>query len=426
MGAASDSGADRSSVARRVTAGRYTLEVGDQAGTAIVPTSPGGDPQLLTRAVAQTQKEENRKRAAPDVLEGAVEDASQVTSKIDRTVNLCTEIGTGSLDLKSISDEVDALVGLLQRLDRAGRWEEALRMARCLSMLLALAERWLALLRSLRIALHAAEQLGDATGKAWALHELGTLHVAAERHAEADRLLTEARELRRRCGDRHGLAMTDRNLQALCQTLRRLLHEPVDGRGLNTILRRPALALLAAGLLLAAGGTAGAMIERSGRSHRPLTSSRKSGSGRGGSTTGRSTRAGIVRPATGQGRQRSKISIENCPRKPVQPDSTVKVSGSIAPPQPDLPLTVIYTNPSRSVSERRRTNADGNYTFAITVSEPGNWSIRSTWLGNSSLLPAESEVCRFFVAVPTPPPPPTTSGEGTTTEPPPAKSTTIG
>jgi PKD repeat protein len=197
------------------------------------------------------------------VLESGVEDAAAVMEKVDRITALYTELASGRLDVKSISDELGAFVDLLERLDRGERWKEVLRVARCLSMLLALAGRWLELLRSLRLALKAAERLGDPLEEAWALHELGTLHLAAGRHADADRLLSSAREIRARCRDHHAVDVTDGNLQTLCRALRRLLHQRGPRRALEAVLRRPSFALLAAAALLAAGGTAGAVIAHS-------------------------------------------------------------------------------------------------------------------------------------------------------------------
>lgn len=251
----------------RVAVGHYTLVVGDTAGVVLVPTDGDGETtaagrgeaRALRRAIGRSRR--RRRRGSPaERLESGLDDAETVTGKVERTIGLCTEVAGGRLDVKSLSDEIDALVGLLARLDRGERWQEALRVARCVSMLLALAGRWLELLRSLQIALRAAERLGDPLGEAWALHELGTLHLAVGRHGEADRLLGRAREIRDRCGDRRGLAVTDRNLQVLCRSLRRLLHRRRPGRALEALLRRPAFALLAAAALFAVGGTAGAVI----------------------------------------------------------------------------------------------------------------------------------------------------------------------
>jgi PKD repeat protein len=256
----------------KVAVGRYVLVLGDPAGTAIMPAASQDKSCSLARSIAQARREHGPPPTGAASLEGAVEDASQATSKAERAVNLFTEIAQGRLDPAAISDEVDALLGLLRRLDRDERWGEALRVARSLAMLLALLGRWVDLLRSLQVALSAAEQLGDASGKAWALHELGTLHLAAEEHAVADRLLSQAHDLREQIGDRHSLAVTDRNLQILCRTLRARLHEPPYRRALEQILRIPLpMLVFAILLLLVVGGAAGAIIRGSGNGNGSTT-----------------------------------------------------------------------------------------------------------------------------------------------------------
>jgi PKD repeat protein len=193
-----------------------------------------------------------------------------MTSKIEHAVALVKEVASGDLGLQSLGDEADTLFGLLQRLSRAKRWEDALRVARCLAVVAALIGRWIELLRSLRIALHAAEELGDPLGEAWVLHELGTLHLVAGRHADANHQLDRAREIRQRHGSRD-IAATNANLQALCQTLRRLAPRRPIERMLDQLVRRPALALIVATTLLGVGGAGGAVLAN------------QSGSGEGGS-----------------------------------------------------------------------------------------------------------------------------------------------
>lgn len=257
-----------------VVVGRYVLVLGDPAGTAMVPAASQDEPRPLAQAIAQARREREPPPTGAASLESTVEDASQATSKAERAVSLFTELAQGRLDPAAIRDEVDALLGLLRRLDRDERWGEALRVARSLAMLLALLGRWVDLLRSLQVAVSAAEQFGDAGGEAWALHELGTLHLAADKHAEADRLLSQAHDLRERIGDRQGLAMTNRNLQILCRALRARLHRPPRRGALEQSLRRPGPAFIFGILLLIVGGGAGAAIR--------------------GTTTGQGTRAVVV------------------------------------------------------------------------------------------------------------------------------------
>lgn len=285
----------------RCLIGRYYLDIGRPSGTLISLTDgPRVDSRQLAQAIAKTEQDErqnrqDRRAAAPDTVEAATEEASAVTAKVERAVELFTELAEGRTDPKALSDEVSALMDLLQRLDRDHRWDDALRVARALAGLLALMMRWIELLRSLRIALRAAEQLGDSDAAAWALHELGTVHLAAEKLLSAEQLLDRARELRLQLGDRRALAATDHNLQCLCQLMRQLMREGrlVQRKGLFERLgQRPTMVLIAGALLLGAAGVASAIVVGSssnGASHasgssQTSNSARRSNPARHGST----------------------------------------------------------------------------------------------------------------------------------------------
>jgi PKD repeat protein len=291
---ASSSG-PRSSTTGLITFGGCTLEVGDVAGSTLAlastqddSTESGlvlastqgdstesklalastqGDLCLLRRAVARRSK--HRQRTPSEEIETTVENASEVTSKIEDTLALLKDVASGSLEIDSLGDEADALLGLLQRLNRTRRWDDVLRVARCLSTLLALLGRWIELLRSLRTALQAAEQFGDPLSEAWVLHELGTLNLLAGRHADADSQLGKAREIRERFGSRD-ITATNNNLQVLCQMLRRLTHQRPIERMLDRLARRPVLALTVAVTLLAMGGVGGAALAHSSDREKPF------------------------------------------------------------------------------------------------------------------------------------------------------------
>jgi PKD repeat protein len=292
--ARTSAGPDGTGASNEIPVGPFILRVGDDAGTearlahdqAHIPpagTQGGSDGRASSdartlAASLRASDREQRRGTAPELLESATDKASQVTTKVEHANTLCQQVISGEISLDSIGAETDAVVALLGRLDRAGRWEEELRLARCASKLLSLARRWLELLRVLRAALRAAERIGDANARAWALHELGTLRLAADDHAQADELLGRACELRERCGDQRGRALTERNLQILCRSMRARLHRRRSNR-LREALRKPIPALAAAAVLLAAGGSAGAVIDHSSGSHR-TTSPTQYGPGR--------------------------------------------------------------------------------------------------------------------------------------------------
>jgi hypothetical protein len=249
-----------------VVVGRFELDVGKPVGAAIsfaTGTEERQEQRALRRALAARDRgarEAFGRRSALEVGEGIVDDASGATASAERAEEIFRSISQGGIDPTSFTDEIERLVDFLQRLDRSGRFDEALRLAKSLSKALALAKRWLALIRSLRAALHAAEQVDDREAQAWALHELGTLHLAGRRTAEADRLLSRAREIRERLGDQQALAATERNLGVLCQTLRQLLAHGAVRSMLASAARHPVLVAFGLLFVLGVGGAAGAAI----------------------------------------------------------------------------------------------------------------------------------------------------------------------
>jgi Divergent InlB B-repeat domain len=180
-----------------------------------------------------------------------------VTSKVEQAAAIGKGLAKGeALDPAQLGVEFDAVLGLLERLDRDGRWKEALRLARAVSTLYSLLRRWAALLRSLRAALRAGEMLDDLQAVGWAKHELGSLKLAADDVGGAARGLGEAREIRERVGDRREIDVTDHNLQTLCRRLR-----GSQGRERRPHILRVSLPLaILIALLLLAGGVAGGVV----------------------------------------------------------------------------------------------------------------------------------------------------------------------
>jgi hypothetical protein len=182
-----------------------------------------------------------------------VEDASTVTARGESCVGLFNAIAQGeALDPKVVSQEIDALLGLLGRLDRAGRHKEALRVARDLAALLALFLRWLDLVQSLELALRTARKIGDSEAEAWALHELGSLHLAAGDPTAAAQHLNDALSLRDkgggygRCVTRHNLDAARRDsadVDAVTRAQRRHRFRLVGGSALLALLATGGIAL---------------------------------------------------------------------------------------------------------------------------------------------------------------------------------------
>jgi hypothetical protein len=243
-----------------VTIGRYELTIGAGAGTLInaaTADTAAQDPARLARAL-QEEPEKPPDRT-PGVVAGSIVDAAgEATARAEEARALVTALLDGSL-LRPPPERIDIMLELLQRLDAGGHWEETLRLARAINGLLALAMRWADLVRSLGVALRAADNVGDRSAIAWAQHELGTLHLAADDPLGAELALSQAHELRQRLGDRAGVAATEHNLNILCQRLRELLREGrLRTRGGRA---RRVLGLAAAAvLLLLVGAVARAVV----------------------------------------------------------------------------------------------------------------------------------------------------------------------
>jgi PKD repeat protein len=259
----------------KAQAGRLTLGLGDVAGTTIVGETQAGEPQQLAQALANARRELSAAPTRAATLEHDAEHASGAMLKVQEVLGHFTEIAEGRIDAETLGNWADQLIGSLKGLDPDEHWQERLRVLRTLVVLLALLGRWLELAQSLSDALQAAERLGDGGARAWAMHELGTLHLAAEQHAEADDYLSHALQLRAQAKYEAGVKATEANLRVLCKMLRSQLHQaaPADEQPppgstngerrpsvVEGLLRRP-LPLLVLGLaFLAVGDVAGAAI----------------------------------------------------------------------------------------------------------------------------------------------------------------------
>jgi hypothetical protein len=196
-----------------------------------------------------------RSQAATKQAESAQPEAGRAEQSDELEPLLDAEAGSASL-----SGDIDALLGVIDQLDNKGRFHAEVRIGRAVSRPLALAGRWVDLLGSLRHTLDAAERTGDADSAAWAAHELGTLHLCAERALDASQLLGRAREMRFDLGDRAGLAATEHNLQILCRMIQRLIRDR-RLREDRELLRSP-LALGLAILLLLVGVIVGVILSQ--------------------------------------------------------------------------------------------------------------------------------------------------------------------
>jgi len=248
---------------RSIEVGRYALAVGAPGGTLISPgpaISDEGDVAASAELeeALEPEPEPDDHPTPGDYFERKVITAGEATTRVEQSEDLLRAALDGSLlDFDALSARAGVMLEVLDALDRDGRFDEWLRYARAINGVLALAQRWSALIRSLRDTLGAAERVPDlARAVAWAEHELGTLHLAVGDAEGAERRLERAREIRREIGDRQGLAATEQSLGVLCR--QHLRARRLERR--RRLDRRMLLAATALFLLLL-GGVVGAAVD---------------------------------------------------------------------------------------------------------------------------------------------------------------------
>jgi hypothetical protein len=112
-----------------------------------------------------------------------------------------------------VTEEIDAIVGILSWALQEGRWEGALRLGRAVEGALAVSGQWGAWAQVLSWQLQAARELGDRAAQAWALHQSGTRGLCLEHPSTAQTDLSEALQIRESLGDWAGAAVTRHNLE---------------------------------------------------------------------------------------------------------------------------------------------------------------------------------------------------------------------
>jgi tetratricopeptide (TPR) repeat protein len=234
---------------RLVHVGGYALEVGPGAEpfAHFQPEREDKNATALTEALAEEPEESA-------VVEGvaAVHDSAEgVTLQVERAdAMLRASLAGNPLDFMALTGELDSMLMLLGRLDRDGRFEEQLRLARSLAGLLMVAGRWLQLIRALRSTLRAARSAGSEAGQAWAHRELGSLELCAGNPKAALEHLSQALAFESAlgagsCATRHNYDSARRDEAMLRSGGRRFSRRTLRVAG-----------LVAALMLLGGGGTA--------------------------------------------------------------------------------------------------------------------------------------------------------------------------
>ncbi len=300
--------------AASVRIGGYSLEVGTRAGS-FARFEPEQESENAQELAAALEEEPEEPAAAVAVIEEFEASAEAVTGRIEEAEGLLRAAAEGKLlDPAKLTGEVDSLLELLGRLDKAGRFEEELALMRSLNGLLALSLRWLELVRSLRSLLGSAEAAGHKAGRAFAHHELGSLQLCVGQAKKAWEHLDEALRIEEQLGDLAGRCATRHNLDA---ARRELAGRPGGVRRPRRLLR---LAVLAAAFVgLGAAGTSIAFAIRGG-------------GGDGGSTTGdRASVAFTVEQDFEPDNPRGSVSVSVSCTEGGAPDAAPKPASETAP-----------------------------------------------------------------------------------------------
>jgi hypothetical protein len=144
-----------------------------------------------------------------------------------------------------------ALRVVLRLAVRAGESVLVFALAKAIEQALALSGLWDAWEGVLQQALHAARELRDRKGQAWALHQLGTRLICLDQVTAGTALLNEALKVRNSIGDKVGASATRHNLGAVSPT--KMLAGLLQSIGLKGLLLiAPIVLLIGAGSWVAA------------------------------------------------------------------------------------------------------------------------------------------------------------------------------
>ena len=231
----------RSPITWSAPVGRYSFEVSAYTGSfAQFASASSKTDKARARKnatalrTALAEEDGGRQQITPlEPVEKLEHSADAVTDRVEHADKLFKALAEDRLlDPRLLTDEIGSLLGLLDRLDRDGRYEEEIRVAKALHGLCVLAFRWLDLIRSLRRALAAADAIGDEAGQAWALNELGALHLCAGDARRASEHLERASQLYEKLGDAAGRCATRHNFDSA----RRDVARPVQIKASSRLL----------------------------------------------------------------------------------------------------------------------------------------------------------------------------------------------
>ena len=156
------------------------------------------------------QQEDSHYSLSTNLL-SSIEQIENLTPYIERAVFFVTKWAQHTTPEK-LQQESEAISYLLQWSIKQGRWNDVLLLGKPFESALALSGQWELQAQVLQRYAQAAENLGDNSAVAWALHQLGVRSLGLGQTSRAQNLLNKAFKLRQELGDLRGAELTQRCL----------------------------------------------------------------------------------------------------------------------------------------------------------------------------------------------------------------------
>ena len=172
----------------------------------------GAESELgILKEMHLVQQEGSRYSLSTNLLD-SVKEIENLTPYMERAVSFVTKWAQNTTPGK-LQQESEAISYLLQWSVKQGRWNDVLMLGKPFESALALSGQWELQTQVLQWYEQAAENLGDESAVAWALHQSGVRSLGLGEMSRARNLLNKAFKLRQDLGDVRGAELTQRCLK---------------------------------------------------------------------------------------------------------------------------------------------------------------------------------------------------------------------
>lgn len=193
------------------------------------------------------QQEGSRYSLSTNLLD-SIKHTENLTPYLDRAVSSFTKWAQHTPPEK-LQQESETVSHLLQWAVEQGRWNDVLLLGKPFESALALSGQWELQAQVLRWYEQAAENLGDKTAVAWALHQSGVRSLGLGERSRAQNFLNKALKLRQELGDIRGAELSQR-----CLNFKPPIHiPPVPPSPWADLLSKALVPALVTGALIGSG-----------------------------------------------------------------------------------------------------------------------------------------------------------------------------